>query len=88
MAAVCAMSTGAVQAQNYPDKPIRLVVPFAPGGGADIVARVLAGPLAKRLGQPMIVDNKPGGGATTGADFVARHPPMATRCCTRRRGCR
>jgi len=74
MAAICALGAGAVQAQNYPDRPIRLVVPCAPGGGADIVARALAPLLAKRLGQPVIVDNKPRGGATTGADFVAKAP--------------
>ena len=66
-----------VQAQaqaDYPNKPLRLVVPFAPGGGADLVARAIAGPLAKRLGQTVLVDNKPGGGATLGADLVAKAP--------------
>lgn len=72
MATIFALYAGPAHAQPYPSKLIRLVVPFAPGGGADLVARALAPPLAKRLGQPVIVDNKPGGGATTGADFVAK----------------
>ncbi|MET4578212.1 Bug family tripartite tricarboxylate transporter substrate binding protein [Ottowia thiooxydans] len=59
-------------AQDYPNRPIKMVVPFAAGGGADIVARAVAAPLAKRLGQPIVVDNKPGGGATLGADLVAK----------------
>jgi tripartite-type tricarboxylate transporter receptor subunit TctC len=63
-----------------------MVVPFAAGGGADLVARAVAGGLAKRLGQPIIVDNKPGGGATLGADAVAKPRPTATRFSTRRRG--
>jgi tripartite-type tricarboxylate transporter receptor subunit TctC len=69
-----ALAAGSALAQGYPGKPIRLVVPFAPGGGSDIVARAIAMPLARRLGQPVVVDNKPGGGATTGADFVAKAP--------------
>ena len=64
----------AASAQDYPSRPIRMVVPFAPGGGADIVARTIAAPLGKRLGQAIVVDNKPGGGATLGADLVAKAP--------------
>jgi tripartite-type tricarboxylate transporter receptor subunit TctC len=68
------MPVGA-RAQTYPTNPIRLVVPFAPGGGADLMARILADPLSKRLGQPIVIENKPGGGATLGADLVAKAAP-------------
>ena len=61
--------------QTWPSSPIRLVVPFAPGGGADLMARILADPLSKRLGQPIVIENKPGAGATLGADFVAKATP-------------
>jgi tripartite-type tricarboxylate transporter receptor subunit TctC len=64
-----------VAAQSYPDKPIRLVVPFAPGGGADNNARRIAEPLGKRLGQSIIIDNKPGAGGTIGAGLVANADP-------------
>lgn len=74
LSAFLAITAVGAGAQSYPNKPIRLVVPFAPGGGADIVARAIAGPLGKRLGQTVIVDNKPGGGATLGADIVAKAP--------------
>jgi len=66
---------GAAAAQTFPDKPLRFVIPFAAGGGSDVMARVIAEPLSQRLGQPVIVDNKPGGNATIGADFVAKSPP-------------
>jgi len=72
--AAFALLTGAAQAQ-YPQHPIKLVVPFAPGGGADVMARILADPLARRLGQPIVIENKPGGGATLGADAVAKAAP-------------
>jgi tripartite-type tricarboxylate transporter receptor subunit TctC len=71
-AVVLALVAGNSEAQSYPDRPIRMVVPFAAGGGADLVARSIASALAVRLGQPVIVDNKPGGGATLGADNVAK----------------
>ena len=62
-------------AQNYPSKPIHMVIPFGVGGGTDALARILADPLAKKLGQPIIPDNRPGGGGTLGAAQVAKAAP-------------
>jgi tripartite-type tricarboxylate transporter receptor subunit TctC len=77
IAALLIVSFGAVsaQAQNYPTKPITLVVPFAPGGGNDVLARLAAKHMSQTLGQQLIIDNKPGAGGTVGARFVAKAPP-------------
>nr|WP_297383372.1 tripartite tricarboxylate transporter substrate binding protein [uncultured Roseateles sp.] len=64
-----------VTAAPYPDKPLRIVVPYAPGGAGDILARVLAEKLAPRLGQSVIVDNKTGAAGNIGIDAVAKAPP-------------
>src|SRR5471030_2616827 len=63
------------QAQNFPTKPIRLVVPFAPGGSSSIVARSVAAEMEKGLGQPIIIDNKPGGGGNVAMIEVAKADP-------------
>jgi tripartite-type tricarboxylate transporter receptor subunit TctC len=62
-------------AQGYPRKPVRLIVPFAPGGGNDTVARAIAQDLGARLGQPVIVDNRAGAGGNVGAELAAKSPP-------------
>ena len=64
--------TGPAQAQNYPNKIVKLQVPFAPGGTTDIIARVIADPLGKALGQSVIVENKAGGGGVVGATELSR----------------
>jgi tripartite-type tricarboxylate transporter receptor subunit TctC len=62
-------------AQSYPTKPIRIIVPFAPGGGSDFIARVVAPPLHKALGQQVLVDNRPGAGSTLGTEIALKSPP-------------
>ena len=73
-AAALVVSMG-VQAQAWPNKPIRLVIPFPPGNTTDIMARLMAPRMAERLGQPVIVENRPGASGMLGLDFVARAAP-------------
>lgn len=70
-----AMAGGNAMAQAWPSKPISLIVPFPAGGTTDVLARALGEKLSQSLGQPVIVENKPGAGATLGADFVAKAKP-------------
>ena len=65
----------AASAQSYPTRPIRLVVGFAPGGAADIIARTMSDPLTRVLGQGVIVDNRPGAGSSLAAEYVAKAAP-------------
>lgn len=71
----CSGYAAVAQAQNYPERPVRLVVPFAPGGTSDLVGRVISERIGEYLGQPMIVDNRGGAGSTLGTGIVARAAP-------------
>ena len=64
--------TSTSRAQNYPNQPIKLIIPFAAGGPSDVLARVFSQKLGETLGQPIIIDNKPGAGTNLAADFVAK----------------
>jgi tripartite-type tricarboxylate transporter receptor subunit TctC len=74
LAVACCAAAGA-QAQSYPAKPIRLILPFPPGGGTDVVGRLLAQKLGQALGQQVIVDNRAGAGGRIGTDLVAKSLP-------------
>ena len=74
VAILITLASGA-QAAGYPDKPVRLIVPFAPGGGVDFIARTISLQLSEALGKPVIVDNRAGGGATIGTEIGARAAP-------------
>ena len=69
------LCVGSASAQTYPSKPIRYIVPFPPGGSSDLIARVIAPKMSEKLGQPIIVENRPGAGGMLGVDAVAKAEP-------------
>src|SRR5688572_19398172 len=74
VATLSCICSAAVQAQAYPAKPVRIVVPFAPGGGTDVIARHLAMGLSESMKRQFIVENRAGANAIVGTEFVARAP--------------
>jgi tripartite-type tricarboxylate transporter receptor subunit TctC len=76
LAAACAaLAPATTLAQKFPDKPVRFIVPFPPGGGNDILARALAPKMGEFLGQPVVIDNRAGAGGNIGTDLAAKAPP-------------
>src|ERR1043165_5395494 len=75
IAAVALLITASAYAQSYPAKPLHLIVPFPPGGGNDTVARAIAQQIGPDLGQPVVIDNKPGAGGAVGAELAEKAPP-------------
>ena len=75
LAALLALASSALAAEPFPDHPVTLIVPYAAGGSSDVLARLLNEPLAKSLGQPIIIDNRAGAGSRIGTEIVAKSPP-------------
>ena len=73
--AAAALSVTPALAQNYPAKPVRLIIPFPPGGATDILGRVMAQKHTDQLGQPVVVENRPGAGGAIGSEMTAKAPP-------------
>ena len=78
LAAACALLSWSAMAQPFPSRPVTLVVPFSPGTGIDILARVIGPKLSEKWGQPVVVENRPGASGNIGTDFVAKSPPDGT----------
>src|SRR3954471_21854781 len=75
LAVFLSLTTFAAAAQNWPTKPVRLIVPYPPGGLTDVLARGLSAEIAKTWGQPLIIENRPGASQMIGAEAVAKSPP-------------
>ncbi len=74
LAALCALAAAPALAE-FPDRPVKIIVPFPPGGGTDLIARMIGAGMAEELGQPFIIENKAGGGTVIGTDFTAKSAP-------------
>jgi len=74
-ALVLALAASGALAQPYPSKPVKIIVPFAPGGNLDVTARLVAESMAKTLGQPFVIENRAGAGGALGHEVVAKSPP-------------
>src|SRR3954465_13828945 len=74
-AAMAAVACSAAQAQAWPNKPIKYIVPFAAGGTTDILGRMIGAKLAEALGQPVVVENRPGAAGALGVELLAKSPP-------------
>src|SRR5947207_15272394 len=72
---LAALACASASAQDYPSKPIRYVVPFPPGGSSDLIARAIAPRRSAKMGQQVVVENRPGAGGMIGVDIVAKAPP-------------
>src|SRR5258708_1986325 len=72
---IASLAVGAAGAQQYPSKPVKIIVGFAPGGGSDFLARVIAQKLTERLGTQVIVENRPGAGSVLGSEVAVKSPP-------------
>jgi tripartite-type tricarboxylate transporter receptor subunit TctC len=71
----CVAAYTSALAQQYPNRPIKFIVPYAPGGGSDATSRIIAKPLAEMLGQQIVIDNRPGAGTIIGAELAAKSLP-------------
>ncbi|HEY0338692.1 MAG TPA: tripartite tricarboxylate transporter substrate-binding protein, partial [Burkholderiales bacterium] len=75
VAAVCMCCSATVTAQLYPSKPVRMIIPAGPSGGVDTISRLVGQPLGNALGQPVIMDNRPGAGTMLASELLAKSPP-------------